>query len=348
MLKDPNKRLHEIAIDLGTAFKPMLADSVQMGDIVSLMNHQPFYIEVKYDGERMLAHRLSSNGSFKFFSRNCHDFTSDFGSDAKTGKFAPFIEQALSSQTQTIILDGEICPFNKKTQTLAQKSEQMNIRQLKEDDETYQQCLVIYDLVFFNGKILTDLPLKTRLKILQEEAVSKLIPGRICFADRFLASKKSDIIEALNNAIDAREEGIMIKDPTSVYKPGARTKSGWIKVKPEYQHNLADTCDLVILGGYYYSGGKRHPRGTITHFLCGIKDKDIFRSFTRVSSGVSQKELYDLVEKLNMKDKKLYPHVKYGKERPDVTIDPFKSKVLKIRAAEVVRSETYDVGHTLR
>ena len=43
--------------------------------------------------------------------------------------------------------------------------------------------------------------------------------------------------------------GIMIKDPDSVYKPGARTKAGWIKIKPEYQKDLTDTCDLVILGG---------------------------------------------------------------------------------------------------
>ena len=41
----------------------------------------------------------------------------------------------------------------------------------------------------------------------------------------------------------------MIKDPDSVYKPGARTKAGWIKIKPEYQKDLTDTCDLVILGG---------------------------------------------------------------------------------------------------
>ena len=124
---------------------------------------------------------------------------------------------------------------------------------MKENDETYQQCLVLYDLVYLNGRILTNLPLKERLELLKNSIKSE-IPGRIRFADRFLASKKSDVIEALNNAIDVGEEGIMIKDPNSVYKPAARTKSGWIKVKPEYQGNLVDTCDLVILGGYYYSG----------------------------------------------------------------------------------------------
>ena len=108
-----------------------------------------------------------------------------------------------------------------------------------------------------------------------------------------MASTRLEVINSLNNAIDACDEGIMIKDPDSVYKPGARTKAGWIKIKPEYQKDLTDTCDLVILGGYY-SSGKRQPRGTISHFLCGIQDGDIFRSFCRVGSGVSQKDLYDL------------------------------------------------------
>ena len=121
----------------------------------------------------------------------------------------------------------------------------------------------------------------------------KLIVGRIYFADRIEASKKKDVVDSLNKAIDACDEGIMIKDPDSVYKPGSRVKSGWIKVKPEYQKDLTDTCDLVILGGYYTSG-KKHRRGTISHFLCGIRDGDIFRSFTRVGSGVSEKDLFDL------------------------------------------------------
>ena len=73
--------------------------------------------------------------------------------------------------------------------------------------------------------------------------------GRIHFADRVMASTRLEVVNSLNNAIDACDEGIMIKDPDSVYKPGARTKAGWIKIKPEYQKDLTDTCDLVILGG---------------------------------------------------------------------------------------------------
>ena len=172
--------------------------------------------------------------------------------------------------------------------------------------------------------------------------------GRIYVAGRKMVSTNAEVQEALNEAIDNRDEGIMIKDPSTIYKPGARPKSGWIKVKPDYQ-NLTDTCDLIIIGGYYASGSKLKI-GTLSHFLCAVKDGDTFRSFTRVSSGVSHKELYDLVEKLkpHMRPKPFAGNVKYGKEKPDMKIDPRKSVVLEIRAAEITKSNTYDVGCTLR
>ena len=48
--------------------------------------------------------------------------------------------------------------------------------------------------------------------------------GRIYFAERTLASSKSEVIDALNRAIDLKDEGVMIKRPNSIYKPGVRTR----------------------------------------------------------------------------------------------------------------------------
>ncbi len=69
------------------------------------------------------------------------------------------------------------------------------------------------------------------------------------FADRKLASSLREVIESLNSAIDRLEEGLVLKDPDSVYKPNVRNKGGWVKVKPEYSNELMDMPDLVILGG---------------------------------------------------------------------------------------------------
>ena len=39
-------------------------------------------------------------------------------------------------------------------------------------------------------------------------------------------------MDRLNQAITDCEEGIVVKDPYSVYKPNSR-KAGWYKIKPE-------------------------------------------------------------------------------------------------------------------
>ena len=39
------------------------------------------------------------------------------------------------------------------------------------------------------------------------------------------------MVNALNDAIDRRDEGIVLKDYDAVYKPNARAKGGWLKVR---------------------------------------------------------------------------------------------------------------------
>lgn len=41
-----------------------------------------------------------------------------------------------------------------------------------------------------------------------------------------------EILKALNSAIDRQLEGIVLKEPKSLYKANSR-KSGWYKIKPE-------------------------------------------------------------------------------------------------------------------
>ncbi len=80
---------------------------------------------------------------------------------------------------------------------------------------------------------------------------------------------REDVIAALNNAIDNREEGIIVKLPSSTYKPDKRkgevytvinniyhlaSGSGWLKIKPEYVDSLSDQLDVIIIGGYFGKG----------------------------------------------------------------------------------------------
>ena len=69
------------------------------------------------------------------------------------------------------------------------------------------------------------------------------------------------------------------------------------------------------------------------------------------------KELQELLQRLqpHFKDyKKNQPpsstsvKMEFGREKPDVWIDPRKSVILQVKAAEIVNSDSYHTGCTLR
>jgi len=238
------------------------------------------------------------DGRFKFFSRNGSDFTDEFGHSASDkDKFSSFLASSLCPEVKSVILDGEICAWNHQTQTIIQKSQQNNIRNIKTDHRNLQQCLVIYDICYLNGQVLTNTPFSERIKIY--ERIVRPMPGRIQLSHRMIVRSKSEVIEALNDAIDNREEGLVLKDPLSTYKPNARSGSGWIKLKPDYENQLMDQIDLLVLGGYFGSG---KGGGKITHFLMGLSDRsgdtEKFVTFCRVSSGFSAADIEDMVGRL--------------------------------------------------
>ena len=58
----------------------------------------------------------------------------------------------------------------------------------------------------------------------------------------------------------------MVKDAKSHYLPGKRK---WLKIKRDYL-KMADSADLVMVGGYFGTGSKG---GKITTFLGAVYDK---------------------------------------------------------------------------
>ena len=69
--------------------------------------------------------------------------------------------------------------------------------------------------------------MKERLKLLESSVCTR--EGVLDFPSRTLVSSKTEVMDLLNKAIDQREEGLVLKDPDSIYKPNAR-KGGWLKV----------------------------------------------------------------------------------------------------------------------
>ncbi|XP_076038794.1 DNA ligase 4-like [Oratosquilla oratoria] len=347
-LKDPSVRLHEIEVSVFAPFRPMLAERAVLEKVEQQMDHKAFYVETKYDGERSQVHKRGN--VYKYFSRNGFDFTSNFGEDPFSGLFTPHLHRLLKPSVEEVILDGEMIAWSKSRSCIVTKGEHMDVKNLKEDGDL-QVCFVVFDIIYLNGTILTNLPLRERLEKIPTVVNSK--EGRIMISPRVQVKTKEDVVRVLNEAIDQHEEGVVLKDPDSVYRPASR-KAGWIKVKPEYVDSLVPELDLLIVGAYYGSGRKK---GVLSHFLLAVAvpvdepgaKPSQFHSICRIGSGYTVAELNNLLAKLNSNIQSHQPRgVIVSREKPDVWINPANSCIVQVRAAEIVKSELYQTGVTLR
>lgn len=350
-LHDPAVGLSDISISLFSAFRPMLAAIAEIERVEKDMRHQSFYIETKLDGERMQLHR--DGELYEYFSRNGFRYTEQFGASPGEGALTPFIHGAFRADVRVCILDGEMMAYSPATQSFLQKGARFDIKRMVEDSDL-QTCFCVFDVLMVNDRKLGQETLSKRYEILG--GVFTPVPGRLEIVPRALAQTKREVVDALNEAIDNREEGIMVKYPLSTYKPDKRGE-GWLKIKPEYVDGLMDELDLLIVGGYW---GKGSRGGMMSHFLCAVAEAppagekpSTFHTLCRVGSGYTMKELCSLGAKLAPHWKPFRKKAPPGgllcaTEKPEVYIEPRHSVLVQVKAAEIVPSDMYRTGCTLR
>eukprot|EP00066_Takifugu_rubripes_P003714 XP_003966508.1 PREDICTED: DNA ligase 4 [Takifugu rubripes] len=350
-LHDPSVSLSEVSIELFSAFKPMLAAVANIHTVEKQMGNSPFYIQTKLDGERIQLHK--DGDVYKYFSRNAFEYTQQFGGSPLQGSLTPYIHNVFNSHVVNCILDGEMMAYNPTTETLTQKGSKFDIKRLMDDSEL-QTCFCVFDVLLVNDQKLGKEPLKKRYETLQ--TVFTPVKGRIHLVSKTDARRMQEVVNALNEAIDNREEGIMVKDPSSIYKPDKRGE-GWLKIKPEYVDGLMDELDLLIVGGYW---GKGRRGGMMSHFLCAVAEApkpgekpSVFHTLCRIGSGYTMKELYELGLKL-AKHWKVFrksdppASILCAAEKPEVYIEPCNSVIIQVKAAEIVGSDMYKTDCTLR
>lgn len=138
----------------------------------------------------------------------------------------------------------------------------------------------------------------------------------------------------------------MLKSPNSTYQPGKR---GWLKIKKDYLFGgkMADTADLVVLGGWYGSGRKG---GLLSIFLMGCFDeKDrLWKTVTKVHSGIDDPTNENIHNQLmgltTRSDPNRLPSWLLCRKPliPDyIAVDPKVMPVWEITGAEFTRSEAH-------
>ena len=142
-------------------------------------------------------------------------------------------------------------------------------------------------------------------------------------------------------------EGVVVKKANAGYVSG-RTGWNWVKMKEVEgtRGKLSDTVDCVIMG--YSSGkGKRVGFG-VGQFLAGIREKDTYKTITKVGTGLTDEQFRELrkrLETVKIQEKpKEYDVNKYL--TPDFWVLP--DVVVELAADEITISPKHTAGLALR
>jgi len=270
-----HNRLSEAKLELLHPTNFMLAEPMQSSDEVEEYFGRELVCEFKLDGVRVQCHK--KDNVVKIFSRRGNEVSGQF----------PEIVEDLLKLDHNFILDGEVLgfkdgrplPFSKLQQRLQRKHVDSKII------EEVPLMLFVYDILFLDGEPLYKKPLLERKKAIEGIDFS----GRIKCLEYTFVSRKEEIDRRFLESVKLGYEGLMLKDPSSIYTVGKRGKY-WIKLKKEL-----DTLDAVIVAAER-GHGKRAE--IFSDYVFSIWDNGVLKTIGKAYSGLTDKELLEMNERL--------------------------------------------------
>jgi bifunctional non-homologous end joining protein LigD len=232
--------------------RPMLATLVD----------QPFdgpdwIYEIKWDGYRVISYL--NKGKVEMRSRNNLSFNEKFD----------VIRDALEQWDIKAVLDGEIVALDEQGYANFQQ-----LQNVLKNKAAAHLVYYVFDILWYDGKDLTQLPLLERKEILKSIFPKK--NHRILYSDHIVEKG----IDFLATAVHHGLEGVMAKKIDSIYEVGARS-GNWLKMKNNHRmeaiiagftlpRRSRKFFGAVILGRYE---GKKLVY--IGHSGSGFSDKDL-------------------------------------------------------------------------
>lgn len=347
-----------MAVRLFNPVKPMLCQRVDLKLVDGMLKKDEFWLETKMDGERFQIHKEGQ--VYKYFSRNSYEYSHVFGENANQpgATLTPYLSNLLAMTVQSVILDGEMMVFDKSELIYRDKSENTDVKAIKASNAELRPCFCVYDVLFLNGKCLIMVPYAERIRLLKTIIKEKV--GFVAICHRIKVKNSEHLVELLNQAIDAHQEGVVIKKENSVYSPNERN-AGWYKIKPDYIDNMVSDFDLLIIGGFY-----TFKRTFINTFLVGVMDdrdreNPVFLAVTKVGIGLSNDQWKQLNSSLRQHWQEVVarkegrttvteepPELRWGQTPPDVWIHPKHSIVLQLKGSELVQTSSFATTYTIR
>lgn len=232
-----------------TGIKPMLATLVD-----APFDDDQWQYEVKWDGYRALA--FVNKGNVELLSRNNKSFND---------KFYP-IYDLLREWKINAVLDGEILVLNEKG--ISQFGALQNWRSEADGELVFY----VFDLLWYDGKNLMDLPLYQRQAILNE--VLPADDDRVRLGKVFKASG----IDFFAAAEKMGLEGIIAKKIESTYASDRRSKE-WLKIKVSKRQE-------VVIAGFTKN---EDTSKAFSSLLLGVYENKNLQYVGKVGTGFSDK-----------------------------------------------------------
>ena len=322
--------IKKFEITMFSPIRPMLADRVK-NEVDAFKKFQTeFAAEYKLDGERAQIHKKGND--VMIFSRSLEKIT----------QYYPDIVEKIPSVLicEDCILEAEVVAINENTGDFLPFQELMHRRRKYNVDKAvsdYPITVNFFDVLYLDGKKSMTLPYLERRSILQkivkETKFAKVIPMSIIKND-------GDVIEILENSINSGCEGLMLKMLDSPYRAGMRG-SNWLKLKREYQNELGDSLDLIVIGAFFGKGRRTGRYGTLL-LATYDSENDTFPSVCKVGTGFTDESLDQLYQILS-------PTVTIKKNsrvesemEADVWFEP--NLVIEIVASEITLSPIHKTG----
>jgi DNA ligase 1 len=244
-------KLEEVRMTLFQPLKSMLATAEATSEAIAARLGGELWVEDKLDGIRAQAHKQGER--VELYSRDLKPVTGQF----------PEVRESLGSTPGDFVLDGEVLaardglalPFFELQKRLGRK--ELTPAVLAEVPVIY----VAFDCLYRDGESLLDAPLRVRRAALESLPLTSgaqlSLLRRVEGADRI----EREFAAARSRA----NEGLMIKDPDSLYTPGRRGIS-WLKYK-----KAMEPLDVVVTGVEFGHGRRRE---VLSDYTFAVRDPD--------------------------------------------------------------------------
>jgi DNA ligase 1 len=309
--------LAQIELRSFTPIHFMLASPEPTAEAIVERLDDPVWIEEKYDGIRCQVHK--DGDRVELYSRELRRITGQFPDVVKQVRLidADFIADGELIAWQ----DGRALPFAELQKRLGRKGDDLFL------GTEIPLSLWLYDLLGCGGKSLLRLPLLERRRRLDALPMAE----RVERAPYQMVSGTAAIEAAFLQARQRGNEGLMAKDPQSLYLPGRRGLA-WLKLKKAYA-----TLDVVVVGVEWGHGKRRH---VLSDYTFAVRDEatDRLLPVGKAYSGLTDAEIAHYTE--HFLQNTLEEKGRYRLVQPDV--------VLEVAFDTIQPSERHASGYALR